>query len=61
MTDDEPQYEIVLRRGLFYVLTSGLEATIGTREKATAEGWARNLRRAAQIESERKRMARGGR
>jgi hypothetical protein len=59
MTDIEPQYDVVQVRGMFYVQTNGIEVTKGTRDKTLAERWARDLRRAAQVESERKRVARG--
>lgn len=61
MADIEPVYHIKQVRGLFYVYTGDVEVTKGTRDKILAEHWERDLHRAAQVESERKRVARGGR
>jgi len=61
MMDTEPRYDVVQRQGLFYVETSGIVVTVGTRDKTLAEKWCRDLRRAAQVEADRKVAARGGR
>jgi len=60
MADVVPQYYVKQVRGLFYVYTGDVEVTKGTRDKILAEHWERDLHRAAQVESDRKRAVRGG-
>jgi hypothetical protein len=71
MADYEPVYTVFTRedcgrKPTHYVITTnarGVEfiCTQFTHDKALAETWARDLRRAAQVESDRKRLARSGR
>ena len=66
MADFEPTYEVFSRGDCYYVITKdrrGVEfiCTQFTHDKTLAERWARDLRRAAQVESDRKKAARGGR
>ena len=71
MADYEPTYEVFSRgdcggKQSHYVITTnarGVEfiCTQFTHDKALAEKWCRDLRRAAQVESDRKRVARGAR
>jgi hypothetical protein len=71
MADFEPTYSVFTRedcgrKPTHYVITTnerGVEfiCTQFTHDKTLAEKWARDLRRAAQVEHDRKRQARGGR
>jgi hypothetical protein len=61
----EPTYRVVPRDGGYAVMTANVKGveftcTVATPEKARAEQWAFALRRAAQVETDRRTAVRSG-